>query len=363
MIHKTVNTNRDRRGAILVLAALMMAALVGMVAFAVDYGYLLKVRTDLQRSADASSLAAVQDLIRQADGTQDLNKARETARAYARDNLDDASIQVASEDIEIGRYDPSSIYSNVTLLNNGTFDTVRVTLRRDGASNPTVPLFFARVLGMQQATVTATATAVLQKAEMLQPGAEVLPFATPKTLWDSLEPGDTWSAYGDGKLQDENGNDVPGDWGTLDIGATDNSTSELNDQINNGLRQKDLDSLYEQGQIAQTTHIDSEVPAWMQGDSGLSSGLKSSVEANHGKQKLIPIYDQLGGQLAGNNVEFHVVGWGVVTIIDSVWQGQTNTRVIVKKSHMFRGHLRPKGTLSAGSGYIDGAYTSPVLVE
>ncbi len=363
MTRKILQADRDRRGAIVVLAALMMAALVGMVAFSVDYGYLLKVRTDLQRSADAAALAAVQDLIRQPDGTQDLNKARETVRTYARDNLNDASIQVGSEDIEIGRYDPSSIYTGVTLLNTGTFDTVRVTLRRDGAVNPTVPLFFARVLGMQEATVTATSTAVLQKAENMKPGSEVLPFAIPKVLWDGLEPGETWSAYGDGKLQDADGNDVPGDWGTLDIGATDNSTSELSDQINNGLRQKDLDALYADGKIAQDTHIDSEVPAWMQGDSGLSSGLKSAVQAAHGKQKLIPLYDQLGGQLAGNNVEFHVVGWGVVTVIDSEWQGQTNTYVNVKKSHIFKGELRPKGTLSAGSGYIDGAYTSPVLVE
>lgn len=355
--------DRDRRGAILVLAALLMTALVGMVAFAVDYGYLVKVRTDLQRSADASALAAVQDLIRKPDGTQDLNAARETARTYARDNLDDDSIQVATEDIEIGRYDPATIYSDITLLNTGTFDTVRVTVRRDGSSNPTVPLFFARVLGVDDASVTATATAVLQKAQKLPPGAEILPFGTPKSLWDSLEPGDLWSAYGDGKLKDENGNDVPGDWGTVDIGENDNSTSELNDQINNGLRQSDIDSLYSNGQIAQDTHIDSSTPAWLQGDTGLSSGLKQSVEANHGKQKLIPIYDQLGGQLNGNNVEFHIVGWGVVTLIDSEWQGQTNTRVIVKKSHLFKGHLRPNGTLSEASGYVDGAYTSPVLVE
>ena len=83
----------------------------------------------------------------------------------------------------------------------------------------------------------------------------------------------------------------------------------------------------------------------------------------HGRQKLIPIYDDLGGHLAGNNVEFHVVGWGVVTLIDSEWNGATNTRVIVRKSHIFKGQLRPKGTLASGSGYIEGAYTSPVLVQ
>ena len=363
MMKNNTRVDRHRPGVIVVLAAVMMAALVGLVAFAVDYGYLLKIRTDLQRSADAAALAAVRDLIRKQDGTQDLNQVRETVRTYAQDNLEDPSFQVASGDIEIGRYDPQSIYSNVTLLNTGTFDTVRVTLRRDGVANPSVPLFFARLLGTDQSAVTARATAVLQKAEIISPGAEVLPFATPKALWDDLEPGETWSAYGDGKLKDEYGNDVPGNWGTLDIGPTGNSTDALNDQILNGLKQSDLDVLHDDGRIPQSTYIDSAVPAWMQGDTGLSSGLKQSVTAVYGKQKLLPIYNQLGDKLTGNNVEFHVVGWGVVTVIDSVWKGQTNTHVIVKKSHMFQGYLRPIGSLSSGSGYIDGAYTSPVLVE
>jgi hypothetical protein len=346
----------------MVLAALLMTALVGLIAFAVDYGYLLKVRTDLQRSADASALAAVQDLIRKPDGSQDMDKARATARTYASDNLGDSSFQVASGDIEIGRYDPQSIYTNVALLNSGTFDTVRVTLRRDGAVNPMVPLFFARVLGLQNAEVVARATAVLQKGEYLEPGVEILPFATPLDLWNSLDPGEQWSAYGDGKLKDGSGNDVPGNWGTTDIGNTSNSSSELNDQILNGLRQSDLDALQADGRISQSSHIDSSVPLWTQGDTGLSSGLKQSVQAVHGKQKLIPIYDQLANP-AGSHVDFHVVGWGVVTVINSEWQGFTNTRVIVKKSHWFNGKLRPKGSLSATSGYVDGGFTSPVLVE
>ena len=253
MTHKLNTASRHRRGAIMVLAALLMTALVGLMAFSVDYGYLLKVRTDLQRSADASALAAVQDLIRKPDGTQDLNKARETARAYVRDNLADSSFQVATADIEIGRYDPQTIYTNLTLLNTGTFDTVRVTLRRDGATNPNVPLFFARLLGTQTATVTARATAILQKGEYMGPGVEILPFATPMDLWNSLSPGDEWTAYGDGKLKDGSGNDVPGNWGTCDIGDTNNSSSELNDQILNGLRQADLDALRRMAEFRKPT--------------------------------------------------------------------------------------------------------------
>lgn len=362
MTRSARNCRQQRRGVIMVLAALLMVALVGMVAFAVDYGYLLKIRTDLQRSADAAALAAVQDLIRRPDGTQDLSAARETARTYARNNLGDGLFQVADADIQIGRYDPDSIYSTVTLLNTGTFDTVRVTLRRDGVSNSKAPLFFARAMGIQDAAITATSTAVLQKAQLMEPGAEILPFATPVDLWNSLEPGDQWSAYGDGKLKDQDGNDVPGNWGTTDIGDTGNSSSDLNDQILTGLHQSDLDDLYADGRIAQNDYIDCSVPAWMQGDTGLSSGLKQSVTQVHGQKKLIPIYDTLANPMGGH-VDFHIIGWGVVTVIDSEWSGYVNTRVIVEKSHWFNGKLRPKDSLNATSGYIDGAYTSPVLVE
>ena len=362
------STSRDhRRGVIVVLAAVTMVILVGVVAFAVDHGYLLKIRTDLQRSADASALAAVRDLIRKTDGTQDLTQAQETVRTYVQDNLNDASFQVAASDIEIGRYDPQSIYSSVKLLSTGTFDTVRVTLRRDGVSNPSVPAFFARLLGTRQSNVVASATAVLQKAEVIEPGAEVLPFATPKSLWDSLDPETNpdpeWKAYGDGKLRDGSGNDIPGNWGTLDIGSTGNSSSDLNDQILYGLKQSDLDALHADGRIPQNTFIDSAEPAWMQGDTGLSSGLKQSVTQVYGKRKLIPIYDDLGGHPTGNNLEFHVIGWGTVTVIDSEWHGATNTYVRLRRVDMFNGKLRPAGTLSSTGGYIDGAYTSPVLVE
>ena len=361
MFRQTKKLRSDRRGAILVLAAVMVAVLLGIVAFAVDYGHLLKVRTDLQRTADASALAAVQDLIRKEDGTQDVNAARATARTYASNNLNNTSFQLPDSDIQIGRFDTNSIYTNVVLLNDGTFDAVRVTARRDGSANPEVPLFFARLLGMTEAPVTASATAVLQKAAAMGPGADVLPFATPKVMWDSLVEGDQWTVYGDGRLTDALGNNVPGNWGTVDIGSTDNSTSNMNDQILNGLRQTDLDALASDGRIPNNSQIDGSQPAWLQGEPGLSVGLKQSVQAVHGLKKVIPIFDQVGG--TGNTSEFHIVGWGVVTVIDSRWMGSTNIQVRLRKSHALMGELRPAADLGTETGLIDGAYTSPALVE
>jgi Flp pilus assembly protein TadG len=363
MWHSLPPSHRPRRGAIAVLTAVMMIMLVGMVAFAVDYGYLVKVRTDMQRAADAAALAAARDLIPSPYGDQYFGTARATALSYTRQNLNDATFGIAESDIEFGRFDPATIYSQVTLLPTGIADTVRVTLRRDGATNPLVPLFFACVLGTRTSSVEASATAVLQKAQIMEPGADVLPFATPVTLWNSISPGQAWSAYGDGRLTDASGHVVPGNWGTLDIGPIDNATSALCEQILNGLHQSDLDALYADHRISSSSGLDSSEPAWMNGDPGLSVGIKSAINAILGQRRLIPLYDQLGGPLTGSNVEFRVVGWGVVRVIGAEWRGEVNSRVIVQKCYGYMGELRPAGSLSSDSGYVQGVYTSPVLVQ
>ena len=51
----------QRRGAISVLAAFMSVMVLGMVAFAVDVGYVLSTKQELQRTADAAALAACWD--------------------------------------------------------------------------------------------------------------------------------------------------------------------------------------------------------------------------------------------------------------------------------------------------------------
>src|SRR5215470_15018013 len=57
--------DRNRRGGITVLAAFLMIALVAMLAFAIDLGYLANSQAELQRSADAAALAGCYQLIYQ----------------------------------------------------------------------------------------------------------------------------------------------------------------------------------------------------------------------------------------------------------------------------------------------------------
>lgn len=358
---RTQNRRTKRRGAIVVLAAFLMVLLIAMVAFSLDYGYILTMKTDLQRAADAAALAAVQDLIPDAEGNQSYAAATASVTSYVRDNLGEAGFNVASTDIEIGRYDPATIYSGVNLLNNGIRDTVRVTLRRDGTTNSAVPLFFARALGIRDATVTATATAVLQKPSQLLPGADVLPFAVPLSEWDDFEQGDTWTIYGDGQIQDDEGDDIPGNWGTLDIGPSSNSTSDLADQMRNGLRQSDIDALYDDSRISSDSHIDSTDPIWLQADTGLSGGMQHAVEDIEGLTRVIPLYDSVN-EGTGNNLQFRVVGWGIVTVTNSHFQGSQHSSVTIRKGYAYDGKLGAPGDLSAETN-IEGAFTSPVLIQ
>ena len=46
-----------------------------------------------------------------------------------------------------------------------------------------------------------------------------------------------------------------------------------------------------------------------------------------------------------------------------LWIHSHDNSFLFDMFRMLQGELRPKGTLSSVSGYIDGAYTSPVLVE
>ncbi len=355
-----LNSGKNRRGSLAVLLCFLLLPLLALVALSIDYGFILFVKTDLQRTVDQAVLAAVRDLEPNSDGTQDLVKVKETIRHFVRRNLDE-QFEILDSDIEIGRFDPATVYGSLDILDDGIFDTVRVTIRRDDLANASVSMYFARLFNTDQSAVTATATAVLQKAKLLSPGSDILPMSIPLDVWEAQGQNHSWSIYGDGKMQDQYGNSIPGNWGTLDVGSSSNSTADINDQILNGLRQSDLDALYANNRIPTNETIDSQQPMWLNGDTGLSSGIKQSISVSHGAKKLIPIYNQSSGW--GGGLELHVVKWGVVEIVDSNWKGNKNTYVKIRKSFIYDGDLRPQSDLSNTTDVIDAAYTTPILVN
>ena len=173
-------SHRMRRGNLPILIAVLLVPIVGMLAFSVDVSYSMRKHDELQRAADFAALAGARELVPDANGQQSIKKVNERIRDVAQSRLSGLSnFSVLQDDISIGRYEKATAYTNFTISQNGTFDTVKVTLRRDGNANNPLPLFFGGIFGLVESEVIATATAVLQRPTAIRPGADILPFALP----------------------------------------------------------------------------------------------------------------------------------------------------------------------------------------
>ena len=132
-----------RRGSILLYVVLAMPVLLGVAAFAVDWGRLQAAKQQLQTAADASVRYAALGL---ADGTA-VSKAQSVA---AGNQSDGRPLALAASDVEVGRWDAASRQ----FVPNGTpRDSVRVTVRRS------VPLGMASMGGSRSVTLSASAVA------------------------------------------------------------------------------------------------------------------------------------------------------------------------------------------------------------
>jgi hypothetical protein len=351
---------KNRRGTIAALMSVLMAPLLMLLALSVDYGFLCYVKTELQRAADQSVLAAALELVPDDWGQQDTSAVRTMLRTSIQKNLGEG-FEVEDVDIVIGRYDPDTIYSGLQILNTGVFDTVQVTLRRNDVANQSISLYFARLFNRDSAELYVTATAVLQKARYLGPGTGVLPIGVEQGAWDSFALGEELSVYGDGQIKDSVGQTVPGNWGTIDIGDGSNSTSDIRNQIINGLSQDDLDALHGDEIIDSPNYIDSTQEITLEGDTGFSAGMKHAMWEVEGQTKIIPIYDQVYGN--GNLSSFDIVKWATVRIVDFQFSGSNNSFVEVRKSYLYDQAMRPIRDLSDQSDAIENAFTYPALIQ
>src|SRR4051812_9118490 len=146
--------SRARRGNVIVLSAFLMIAMMGMIAFAVDLGYLYSVRTEMQRAADASAIAACWELIDQnaVSGSSNTSVLTDSARSKARqfaayNRITQTAAELSSDDVSVGYIptptDPTSPF--VTVGYSGQPNAVRVHIRRTAQQNGVVPLFFGPV--------------------------------------------------------------------------------------------------------------------------------------------------------------------------------------------------------------------------
>ena len=103
MKRATSKLRQRRRGAIAVLAAVFLVVLIGMIAFAVDIGYLGVVNTQLQAAADSAALAAA--------GSSNQSQSGMVTVAQQFANANQAAgrpIQLNSSDIQFGTWNATS---------------------------------------------------------------------------------------------------------------------------------------------------------------------------------------------------------------------------------------------------------------
>jgi Flp pilus assembly protein TadG len=221
----------ERRGAVLPLTAVLIIFLFGLIAFAVDLGWIMAVHTQMQSAADSAALAGAAQLLDNTylKGTGATNtgtatnsamgNANTAAKNFAAKNMaggvsislaanqtqaDDQTLMVnaSTGDIVCGylaRPSNQSSSMNVSTPSVGPYpNSVQVTVHRDNVRNGALGLFFAPVLGITgwnlQAKATATYEGGISGFQIHSNGAstcKLLPFALEVHTW-SNDPSDPW---------------------------------------------------------------------------------------------------------------------------------------------------------------------------
>jgi hypothetical protein len=112
---------------------------------------------------------------------------------------------------------------------------------------------------------------------------------------------------------------LAGNWGTINFGVSNNSTSILGDQIRNGVTPAQMLNEYPDGNVV--------VPHQFSANPGISAGIKGDLTSIIGRAVTVPIYDQSGGN--GNNAWYHVYAFASIRIVAVNMTG-SNKYVIVQ---------------------------------
>ncbi len=375
-----------RRGTIAVLAAILSLVLVGMVAFSVDVGYVLTAKEELQRTADAVALATCWEFGQQVANGQTPADAAVFARLAASEcaalnevtgkpvQLDTNASNSADGGIVFG-YLPNfdGDMSTFQTSDPNLYNAVRVRVTKDSSYNGEVPYFFARIFGMDSQMLQTEAVAVIVRdirgfhAPPNGENVELLPFALDEDSWNDLVAGNTdddWSwnsetksveCGGDGKHEvnlypESTGS--PGNRGTVDIGNPNNSTRDLARQIVHGVSEADL--TYHGG----TLEFDSCGKLYLNGDTGISAGMKDELASIIGLPRVIPIFEKVEGP--GNNAEYTIVKWGGIRVLDVRLTGPMCKKHVTIQA----APITPSGAIpSTSSDTSDYVYSSVVLVK
>ena len=143
----------DANAASFVYIALILSVMAGVTAMSVEYGNALRVRTQLQSTAELAAIAA-------ANALPNETAARTAAITYAQTNLpvaDNGNVLVAS-DVEFGNWD--AVAASFTVGATPT-NAVRVTTRRSDTNGNALDAGFGAIFGTTSFNLSRSAVASL----------------------------------------------------------------------------------------------------------------------------------------------------------------------------------------------------------
>jgi Flp pilus assembly protein TadG len=354
---------RLSRGKVLVLTAFLMPVIVGGLALSVDTAIVAEGRAQLQTVADAAALAGALQLAdnNRVTGTNNINPEMNAAQAMAvaigQKNLVLTDVPVfqtnngnsPNGDIVIGYLSTTDYTSPApdTTASHSTFNSVMVNASRDSKHGGAIPGFFGNFLGISQSSLSVSAVATVQNyvingvTTIGGGNAALLPIVLDINTYNAMLSGDptqttdmfTWNPStgtvtpGADGIYESNlypvGTD-PGNWGTVQMGVSFNSTSTLAAQIMYGITPAQLAN-YPNSTIA----LDySQTPPQITfiGNPGISAGLQAALTSIIGKPVMIPIYDQTGAE--GSNAYYRCIAFAGVRILSVNFQGNPKFVII-----------------------------------
>ena len=362
------NQRGKRRGSIVVLAALLMVLLVGMLAFAIDIGYMSTVKAELQNAADAAAIAGAERLQNQfvqyyapgqmnqsgilqyiTTNTTDPNSPIATAQRFAGYNkAGGVYLQLPASDVSFSYYDGTNapVPANSSLFPN----TITVTTRRDDTANSPLALFFGNILGVSTSNITATASATIYAGDVssLQviPGvnAHILPVALDVNVWTQFMNDNFSSPWVTGRVTTgPNGNpqlqvypfttNTPGSFGLLDTGIPSNRTPAFRNWIDSGETPNDISYLLQNGLLP----VSPTSPEPWKCGTGSKSSLLYDFQSQIGVPNLIPLFvpvspipNYVAASSSGQNASYMIVGFAGVTITQADGSGSSNMTISIQ---------------------------------
>lgn len=166
--------SRSESGTVTIFIVLGMSALLGVMALAIDTGFMYMTRLQLQNAADAAAVAAMRSFVDEgeifptaappSEIPYEMVVAREVAQLHTAGGLP-AMLQLP-DDVVFGFWN----FTTRSFSPGFGFGSpaVRVTARRtEGSPGGPIGLFFARLLGRTKADVDAAAVAAIRRRDLI----------------------------------------------------------------------------------------------------------------------------------------------------------------------------------------------------